>query len=376
MLSDAALSRLQGFNQGGLPGLTPGLNTQGLPGTHLFNPAISGGQQFIGPQGFGNDAPINPPSVPDFVGDFQNANQPAQGKGGTGTMQIPGQNPAKGGSPQNLARGRIPGSPQDFGKPSAGVLANQPDQVPPQGKGGFNFGQPPPTAGPIPQLGQLSDVQQGGFEESRGRVEQALFDRQMALLQPGMDQQQQRLQQDLANRGIPRDSEAGRRELDAFRTSRNQQFGNIANQAILGGGQEQSRLFGQQLQGTGFNNQNQFDRFGAANQSRQAGLQDIAFANQTNAQARDAALQAQLQQANLSQANRATQFNELASLLGLSQVAQPGLNNFFAPANADVTGGFALNQQAQAGNANRAAGMKGGLLGGATDLGGAAIGGK
>jgi hypothetical protein len=79
-------------------------------------------------------------------------------------------------------------------------------------------------------------------------------------------------------------------------------------------------------------------------------------------------IQTQLQNANISQANRATQFNELASLLGLNQVAQPGLQNFFAPGNTDVMGGFALNQQGQQNNANNAQAQKSGVLDAATGL--------
>jgi hypothetical protein len=75
-----------------------------------------------------------------------------------------------------------------------------------------------------------------------------------------------------------------------------------------------------------------------------------------------------MQNANIQQANRATQFNELAALLGLNQVAQPGLQNFFAPGNADVVSGFAMQQQTANQNAQRSADMKGGMMDAATSF--------
>lgn len=190
------------------------------------------------------------------------------------------------------------------------------------------------AGGSLPGLAEgldFSNLGQGGFEESRGRVEDALFGRTSSLLEPQFQQSEERLLQSLADRGIPRESEAGRTEIANFQRERDDTFARLADQSVLAGGGEQDRL---------------------------ANL-DIST---------------QLQDANLAQANRATQFNELAALLGLQQVAQPGLNSFFAPSNADVTGAFGLNQQANIANASNAQAQKGGLMGGLFDLGGAAIG--
>jgi hypothetical protein len=283
----------------------------------------------------------------------------------------------------------------------------------------------PNTFGQIGSLDQLQD-----FELDRGRVEQNFFDRTSSLLNPQFDQAEQRKIADLRARGIPRDSEAFEREMANFDRSKGETFGRLANDAVLAGGGEQSRQFGlasalgdrpmnaaNQLFGMSTNlgqlglgaqgqqfdqafnlgafdlgaQGQQFDQafnlgafdlgaqgqqFGQAGQLAQAqsGAQQQLFNMADTIGQRE--VQAQLQNANIASMNRASQFNELASLLGLQQVAAPGLNNFFTPGNADVTGAHAINQQAQAGNANRAAGMKGGLLGGATDLGSAAIVGK
>ena len=59
----------------------------------------------------------------------------------------------------------------------------------------------------LPELGNFaSQVQRsvgGDFSAERQRVEDAIFNRQRRLLEPGFTQSRERLQQDLANRGIP-----------------------------------------------------------------------------------------------------------------------------------------------------------------------------
>jgi hypothetical protein len=41
---------------------------------------------------------------------------------------------------------------------------------------------------------------------------------------------------------------------------------------------------------------------------------------------------------------RSNQFNELATILGLQQVKQPGMENFFSPGQAGVTDAYGLEQ--------------------------------
>jgi hypothetical protein len=378
MLLDSALGRQQQFNQGGLPSLTTGLNTQGLPGLYGYNPAIGGQQTALrNPQGGFDPAPpnVNVPSTQQW-GPYQQATSMA------------GLN-----SPQRLQSGAQ--TPKyDFsgmGSGQTGPAQSGPKTTPTiPGQAPVQSG---PTAGAIPQFGGPTTTAQNApslspQNYSRDSVENALFDRGSSLLNRQFNQDEDRLRQSLANRGLTGAGttelgEAASTELGNFGNTKNQAFLDLANDAILQGGQEQSRLFGMDQAAGAFDlgaQQQQFnqglDTFGAQNTSRQTGLNDIAFANQINSQVRDADLQAQLQQANLTQANRATQFNELASLLGLQQVAQPGLNNFFTPANADVGGAFGLNQQGQMANAQNATATKGGALGGLGNLGSAAIGAK
>jgi hypothetical protein len=81
----------------------------------------------------------------------------------------------------------------------------------------------------------------------------------------------------------------------------------------------------------------------------------------------------QLTEANIRQSNRATQFNELASLLGLQGVAQPGLGNFFTPSRTDTGAGYALQNQANIANQQAGTAITSGILEGLFGLGTAGI---
>lgn len=328
MLLDSALSRQAAMANGGLPSLTTGINPGAL-------------QEYFGlpsqlQQGF--DTQANPPMVPDAIG-------AATGPVGGGAQPM-----AKGGSKPSQGVGDIGGTTQTP-QQKGGQPPMQESQQGPLFGGTVGSMFDPSTFGQIGSLDQLEP-----FNLDRGRVEQNYYDRASSLLNPQFDQAEQRMVSDLRARGIPRDSEAFQREMDNFRRSKGETFGRLANDAVLQGGGEQSRLFG----------------LSSALGDRAQNAQSQLFNMADQLSQRD--IQAQLQNANIASMNRATQFNELASLLGLQQVASPGLNNFFAPGNVDMTGNYALQQQGLQGNANRNAAMKGGALGGLTDLGSAAIG--
>lgn len=184
----------------------------------------------------------------------------------------------------------------------------------------------------------LPDLAAGldGFDDfDRESFENAIFDRGSALLNRQFDRQEDRLRQSLANRGLmatdPELGEAAMSELGLFNQNRDEAFQALALDAIQRGGAEGRA-------------QGQFD------------------------------IGTQLTDANIREANRARQFNELAALLGLNQVAQPGLNSFFGPAQADVTGAYALSNQANMHNAQMAQQAGSGLMGGLFGLGSAALG--
>ena len=188
--------------------------------------------------------------------------------------------------------------------------------------------------GGLPDL--VSGLEASLQDFDRDEVEQAFFSRGSNLLNTQFDRQEDLLRQSLANRGLTGAGttelgEAAGTELGLFNQGRNDAFENLTLQSILAGGEEQRQAF-------------------------------------------QAALGEELTNANLIQGNRATQFNELASLLGLQQVQQPGLQNFFTPGQADVTGGFALQNQANISNAQNATSQRNALFGGLLGLGKAAIG--
>ncbi len=91
----------------------------------------------------------------------------------------------------------------------------------------------------------------------RGDVERAVFERGRALLDPVFADQQRALTQRLANQGLPRSGEAVEREQTRFGDVRSRAFTDLANQAVISGGQEASRSLGDILaaRGAGFGEQ-------------------------------------------------------------------------------------------------------------------------
>jgi hypothetical protein len=106
------------------------------------------------------------------------------------------------------------------------------------------------------------DIQQSvgddDFEAARHRVEQALFSR----LDPQIERDREAMFTRLANQGITQGSEAWRNSIDDFQRGVN----DLRMQAILAGGQEQSRLFGMDVTQGQFANQAQAQQY-AQNQA-------------------------------------------------------------------------------------------------------------
>jgi hypothetical protein len=180
-------------------------------------------------------------------------------------------------------------------------------------------------------LGRQQGFEQGlpdliqGLETESGDVRDIFFDEGSKLLNRQFDLDEAKLRGSLANRGL---TGAGTNELGEAPVSELGLFNQEKNRAF-------ERLAGESVQ-------------------RGIGTQ--------------------LSEANIRQSNRATQFNELAALLGLQQVAQPGLNNFFTPSRADTGAGFAMQNQANMANAQNDAMITSGILEGLFGLGGAFIG--
>lgn len=80
------------------------------------------------------------------------------------------------------------------------------------------------------------------FEDDRKRVEDAVYQRQMRLLQPEFDNQLSALENKLIQTGNPVGSEYYNKEMDRFQRGRDETLAGLANQAVLAGGDEQTRM--------------------------------------------------------------------------------------------------------------------------------------
>lgn len=106
------------------------------------------------------------------------------------------------------------------------------------------------------QRGQLMGLQSatsrlgsfgGDSAASRSAVEKAYFDRALGLLNPEFDRRERALQQRLANQGLPQAGGAYDREYGRFESGVNQSLNQLANEAVLAGGTEESRMLNQIL---------------------------------------------------------------------------------------------------------------------------------
>ena len=257
----------------------------------------------------------------------------------------------------------------------------------PQGGGAQNF-----TA---PQANYMRDIAGGNIQTSlpnsdygaqRTSVENAIYSR----LNPQLERDRQAQEARLANQGLAIGSEGYREEMDAL----GRQANDARMQAILAGGQEQSRLAGLDLQAGQFANQAQQQGFGQ-NATRAAlnnsvndtqfnqGIQTAGFNNQANqqnfaqqiaaSQANDRQRQQQMQeQAYL----RGLPMNELNALRSGSQVVNPQ----FSPtpqtnvAGTDVSGNVWNAYNANVANANADQAGNNSFLSGLFGLGTAALG--
>lgn len=190
------------------------------------------------------------------------------------------------------------------------------------------------------------------FDQSGQQVQDALYRKQTAMLDPQYAQRESQMTSRLANQGIMQGSEAYNNAVGNFTRGRDADYANARDASILAGGNEQSRLFGLGLNSAQLNNQSvgqQFnqdqsaDQFG--NQARQQALQEAAFLRQmplNEISALRSGSQVQLPQfQGYSGVN--TQAGNVAGALGQQAQYNQGLYN--------------ANQASNASNANAAAGL-------------------
>lgn len=134
-----------------------------------------------------------------------------------------------------------------------------------------NYGQAGTVSGNGPEARDLGTA--ANYEGGRDAVSKALYDRELALLQPQMDRDLAAQDTQLRNQGLMPGTQAYDTALQQLRQQQGQNLNDLASRATLAGGAEQSRLAGldlsldQQrfaqgqtgfeniLNGTGFNNQ-------------------------------------------------------------------------------------------------------------------------
>lgn len=172
------------------------------------------------------------------------------------------------------------------------------------------------------------------FGAERSRVEKAQFDRMMGLIKPGQEARTSAEANMLANRGVPESAKMA--DVYSERRGRdfNEQEARAAMDAVLAGGQEQSRLFGQSAQ------------------ARQMGLNEMLAGIGASKEQRSLLMNELMGVYGLGEGKRAQDFNELAALLGMAQVGSPGagMAGFWQPGQVDVTGASQVaNQGWQAG---------------------------
>jgi hypothetical protein len=94
-------------------------------------------------------------------------------------------------------------------------------------------------------------------DAARQEIEDAMFARQQRLLAPQFQQQERRMQQQLANRGLAAGGEAYGIDNSIFADAQNRAYADAADQAVLAGSNEMQRLFQNDLADRGLIDQRQ-----------------------------------------------------------------------------------------------------------------------
>ena len=249
----------------------------------------------------------------------------------------------------------------------------------------YGFG----SGGPI--QGQL---QGAGSQQAINDATQATYNGEVNLLNPQWNQNTETNQAQLTAQGLNPNDAAYQNQMGIFNTSKNEAYDQAANQAVLAGQAEQNTLFGQGSTAGNFANAAQAQGYGenqgqasfantAAGQDYAQNQGQAAFANtaqqqqfgqgQQNASLYDQAAQQQFQDAAAAQQ---LPINEFDALMSSGQVQAPQSNPAQTQvAPTDVTGAYALQQQALQQDYQSQMQNYNSSMGGLFNLGGAALGG-
>ncbi len=262
-------------------------------------------------------------------------------------------------------------------------------------------------ADPNLDLSSLPGLPSGGdLEALRGSTEQALFERSRSLLDPVYAEQEQRLNETYANRGMPVGTEERTEEFGRFEGSRSDAYNRAAQEAVIGGRAEVNDAIANALGIRSGALGERLSQYGTNLQGRQQGLSELLAQSGLGMQGRQQTLSERLAQlgatSGLNQqlfqqalggrgqlfgeqmggrqqlynelmGTTGASFNQLASILGLAGTPSSagGLGGFYGPGQVDVMGGYGINQSGRNANTALWGDIIGGLFGGAgTALGG------
>ena len=171
----------------------------------------------------------------------------------------------------------------------------------------------------------------GDYSADRDSYARAMYERSASLLRPELEAQTRATQQMLANRGLPITGEAYDNEMSRVQRGQNETLGRLANDAVMAGAGEQSRLFGLGLT------------------ARQQGIGEQLQQGQVQQAARQGITGEQLQNADLAARARQAMTNE--ALLQYNAPAQGVATLLGAtPKTPTVQGGNIYTQGVQAPN--------------------------
>lgn len=169
----------------------------------------------------------------------------------------------------------------------------------------------------------------GDPNQIRGRAEDAIYDRQTSRLDPMWDRRESQLATQLRNQGLNPGDEAYNEQMAEMSRQRNDAYSSAMNDAIMGGGAESDRMFGQQMQRRG---------------------QDIGEINQQGQFGNNAALSAygmNMQGAQMTDAQRQAAMGEMLGFGGQRYDEQMGLAGLEAQRRSQGFGEMASGAQFQ-----------------------------
>jgi len=168
----------------------------------------------------------------------------------------------------------------------------------------------------------------GNAEDTRNRVEDALYQRHVRRLDPQFQREQGSLETQLANQGLTRGSEAWNNAAQDFGNRKEDAYERAMLESILAGGQEATRDFGMDLQRRqqGYN-----ETLGAGNFANSAGVSQANLDNQQfgqGIQSSEAAMRQRQQMLSEMMTQRGFSLNEINALLSGQQVGMPSMPTF------------------------------------------------